>query len=88
MKYIFRCALLLNFTDNREGVTIGDLRESLSSIKYNCPNVENAVKQWSACIEDLVVSSPLKAETFAAIARRHFPNNISEQELQDLLGVW
>ena len=79
MKYIFRCSLLLNFTDNREGVTIGDLRESLSSPKYKCPNVEVAVRQWSACIEELVSHSPLKVDTFSAIVKQHFKNNLSEQ---------
>lgn len=58
---------------------MSDLRESLSSLKYNCPNVEAVVRQCTGCIEDLVGSAPLKAESFAAIVKRHLGNNVNEQ---------
>jgi hypothetical protein len=88
MKYIFRYALITNFTDNKEGVTLADLRETLATLKYNCPNAENVVKQWAVCIEELVRTAPLKPDTLNSIIKKHASANITEQDINDMAAVW
>lgn len=90
MKYIFRCALLTNFTDNREQVDAKDLRESLASVNYKCPNLDEALKQCTLCIDKLIDASslPQKPETLAAIIKEYGPAGLSEAEVAEVQAVW
>lgn len=90
MKYIFRCALLTNFTDNREQIGLKDLRETLASLNYKCPNLEATLQQWSNCIEQLILAtaSPQKPDALSALIKQYSPQDLAESEVNEVQAVW
>lgn len=62
MKYIFRYALLTNFTNKQNQITPEQLSEALKVAKFNLAgrNIEDLVAQANQCIEMLLRNSDKK----------------------------
>lgn len=62
MKYIFRYALLTNFTNKQHQITSEQLSEALKLAKFNLAgkNLEELIQQSKTCIQSLLKNSEKK----------------------------
>ena len=89
MKYIFRYALLTNFTEKDTLITKEQLLDALKSAKYplNNRDLSSLVSKHSECITVLLKSADKR--DWEGILRDSFEKEeLTDNDVSDLLNVW
>ena len=89
MKYIFRYALLTNFTTKQNQITPEQLGEALKLAKFNLAgrNIEDLVSQANVCIEMLLRNND-KKDVESIVAEAYQRQGLSEGEQAEIVAVW
>jgi hypothetical protein len=89
MKYIFRYALLTNFTEKDTLITKEQLLEALKSAKYSLNNrdLSTLINRHAECISVLLKTADKR--DWEGIIRDSFEKEeLTDNDVNDLLNVW
>ena len=89
MKYIFRYALLTNFTTKQQQITFEQLTEALRVANFSLAgkNIEELVDQSNQCIELLLRNSD-KKDLESIVGEAYQRQALTEGELADIVATW
>lgn len=89
MKYIFRYALLTNFTTKQQQITSEQLTEALRVGKFSLAgrNIEELVEQANQCIRLLLRNSD-KKDLESIVTEVYQRPALTEGELADMVATW
>lgn len=89
MKYIFRYALLTNFTNKQHQITSEQLSEALKIAKFNLAgkNLEELIQQSNTCIQSLLKNSD-KKDLESLINEAYPKGSLFEGDASEIISTW
>ena len=89
MKYIFRYALLTQFTEKENLITKEQLLEALKSVKFsfNAKEIDSLVNKHAECIT-LLLKTNDKRDLEGVIRDSFEKDGLSDSDVSDLINAW